>query len=104
MKTHIASPGKRVLVLGAKELLLTREFINLCQTKAFSGINNFNRVNETREFFYQWHLKEIAKKVNKANRGGHLTLTCPEVKTLNAMTQRVEAHDLLQDVFRRIKE
>jgi len=103
MKTHIASPAKRVLVLGAKELLLTREFINLCQTSAFSGINNFSRVNETREFFYQWHLKEISKKVNKANRGGHLTLTSPEVKTLNAMYQRVESDEILRSLFLKLR-
>lgn len=94
---------KKVLVLEAKELIKAREFINDCQTKGFTGINNFVRINQMREFFFGWHLQELAVKLNRPNRKGYLTVTSPEIETLKAMFQRVEADKLLDGIIKKLE-
>jgi hypothetical protein len=82
----------QLFALTQEENELMLSYINDCQYLGFSGVNNYSRVNEIREFFYRWHLNELAKKFQKSRRGRmvFVTLSAPEVKTLQVMFQRVD--------------
>lgn len=69
-----------------------QEYFITCQRKAFTAPNDFNRVNEIREAFYQWHLAEIIRKFSKKKRSDlvYVLLTWPELKTASAMFQRID--------------
>jgi hypothetical protein len=98
MKNHI------IIALDSKELKLLRGYIVDCDYNGFIGNNNYYRVNEMREFFYRWHLNCIKKKILKGAESNrrYITLTLPELKTLQAMFRRVDCcKDMitLQDRF-----
>lgn len=85
----------RLFVLTPEETDRLRDYVTDCHYSGFTGINNYSRHNEVREFFYRWHLSELMKKFEKS-RGAKmifLTLTAPEVRTLHAMFQRVDCDE-----------
>ena len=75
-------------------------YVNECNYSGFTGINNYSRTNEQREFFYRWHLSAVLKKFNKS-RGAKaifITLTLPELKVIQAMFRRVDCDTRTQEI------
>lgn len=95
---------KKQLVLRDNEYSKFAEFIRDCQTRGFIGINNYDRhIYHVREQFIRWHINEIANRVvGKKKR--HLTLSQPEILSINIMRQRIEHCESIRPlIFKIIK-
>ena len=90
MKTQLKL--KKQLVLTGRQYQLLQAYFIACQRLGFVGPNDYTRVNEIREAFYQWHLVDLIRKFSKTKSSDlvYVQLNWPELKTANAMFKRVE--------------
>lgn len=103
MKTLVTKPKQ--FLFSKNEYDLMREYFAKCIKDAFNAENDFTSVNSIREMFYRWHLNDLIKKFSKARESEvvKVLLNYPEVKTAQAMFQRIEARVEVINIQRRFR-